>query len=182
VLARAATAAIAAAAAAALLAAAGMTLLAGQLVAGSPALAATRHDPPRRSNPLHVRVSPLAGRPDTVFRVGLDSPAHLTSPPPGSTENTRFLILGVGAVGPAASSGCESALYAERLHARPRERLRLTLAPSPERSPPRPLCPGAWRGTISTTEGVSCFVDPCPASPSFRRDVARFAFVVVSEP
>jgi hypothetical protein len=133
-----------------------------------------------RSNPLRLRVTPLVGTPDTIFRVGLYAPLRLYSPPPPDRGNGSYRTVSVDAAA-APGRDCQWSLTASSERARKGERLRLTLAPEPGPSPALPLCPGLWEGTVSIASGISCDPTaglPCPASPEFSARIARFAFVV----
>lgn len=114
---------------------------------------------------LHLRVSPLVGEPDTVFRVGLNAPVRLFyTGPPG-----RFQTMFVDAVGP-----CGQFVSAVSQRARRKQRLRFALVAD------QPLCPGLWRGTVSISYGSTCDPEagPCSLAPSLVKTVGRFSFVV----
>ncbi|MEA2467102.1 MAG: hypothetical protein QOJ57_1228 [Thermoleophilaceae bacterium] len=115
---------------------------------------------------MHPRVSPKRGHPTTVFRIGFTAPAAAGRS--GVFERDYSVQLDV------TGNGCKQAAVQTVPEAKAGERVRLAFRPG------KGWCRGKGRGTIYMSEGPICDpgTDPCPASPSSTRVIARFGFRV----
>jgi hypothetical protein len=139
--------------------------MARRFVAVSAAVALMVTPAAAAAKPVKARISPQAGHPDTVFRVGF------TAPKPAGKHGrvTRSYSISLELDGGGENCTSFATRFIER--AKAGERVHRRFVPEGE------WCRGRWIGTVFMDASVPCDRF-CPAMPSGGTPIARFRYRV----